>query len=109
MADLIERKLAAGLAESVGDPRKAVLDHEVTAAMFGRVNRGVGGFDQITWPRAVVGADRSEPDRDRDVMIAGGPMRHRQVLYRGAHHLGDLARPCGAGIRLQQTKFLSAI
>src|ERR1700694_4205460 len=47
---------------AVGQPHKPVLDHGVTAAMLGGVERGVGGLDQVARPLRAVRLGAGHPD-----------------------------------------------
>src|SRR5450759_5806013 len=65
---------------AIRNPHKAVLDHGVAAAMFGGIERGVGGLDQVARPLRVVRLGAGYANADGDGFIAGGAVWHREVL-----------------------------
>ena len=54
----------------VRDPHEAVLDHGVAASVFGGVERGIGGFDQVARALGVVRLVAGDADADGDGLVA---------------------------------------
>src|ERR1700754_4500238 len=55
-------------ADPVRDPHESVLDHRVATAVFGGVEGGVGGFDQVAGAECVVRPGASDGDADGDAL-----------------------------------------
>jgi hypothetical protein len=71
-----------------------VFDHGVAAAVLGRIERGVGGLDQISGLLRIVrrGAGNADGDLVVVVVVAAGGVRHGKVCDRGPNHFADLQR-----------------
>ena len=61
-----------------------MLDHGVAAAMFCRVEGGVGGFDEVAGALVVARQRAGDADRDGDGLVARGGVRQLEALDGGA-------------------------